>query len=141
MKNTNQSGFSLIELLLCVVIIGIIATISFPYLQKAKYASENGAMFATLRTMATSQIDFYSRNSRYATLNELNSAQANAFGTTIGGNIRRGNFLIDMGTTDPNDASLRSNFTITATKTLDANDLPYIISVSANGRIVQLENP
>lgn len=138
MKKNNQSGFSLIELLLCVVIIGIIATVSFPYLQKAKYASENAAMFATLRTMATTQIDFYSRNSRYATLSELNFNQSNAFGTTIGSTIRRGNFIVDMGTAAPTDQSLRTNFTITATKTLDANDLPYIISVSANGRIVQI---
>ncbi len=138
MKKNNQSGFSLIELLLCVVIIGIIATISFPYLQKAKYASENAAMFATLRTMATTQIDFYSRNSRYATLNELNTNQSNVFGTTIGTSIRRGNFTIDMGDVAPTDPSLRTNFTITATKTIDASDLPYIISVSATGRIVQI---
>lgn len=138
MKKNNQSGFSLIELLLVVVIIGIIASISLPYLKKAKYASENAAMFATLRTMATSQIDFYTHNSRYATLSELNTAQSNAFGTTTGNTIRRGNFTIDMGDVTPTDPGLRNNFTITATKTMDSNDLPYIISVSASGRIVQI---
>ena len=138
MKKNNQSGFSLIELLLVVVIIGVIASISLPYLKKAKYASENAAMFATMRTLASAQLDFFTHNSRYATLQELNNSQANAFGTTIGNNIKRGNFMIDMGSVTASDASLKNDFTATATKTLDASDMPYVISVSANGRIVQI---
>jgi prepilin-type N-terminal cleavage/methylation domain-containing protein len=138
MIDHKQSGFSLIELLIVVVIIGVIATVSFPYLIKAKYASENAAMYATLRTMSSAQISFYTQNSRYATLSELNTMQGNAYGTTIGDNIRRGNFTMDMGGVTPVDPNLRSDFTITATKTYDANDLPYIISVNASGRIVQI---
>ena len=138
MKRTNQSGFSLIELLLVVVIIGIIASVALPYLIKAKYAAENASMFSTLRSMSSAQLNFYSQNGRYATLPELNVSQHQVFGTTIGTNIRRGNFNIDMGDVTAADVSLRTNFTMTATKTLDANDLPYVIAVSADGRVVQI---
>jgi prepilin-type N-terminal cleavage/methylation domain-containing protein len=138
MKGNNQKGFSLIELLLVVVIVGIIASVALPYLKKAKYASENGAMFATLRTMASAQIDFYVKNARYATLPELNAAQSNAYGTTDGENIKRGNFLMDMGGVTTVDTSLRNNFTITATKQQDFDEMPYIVSVNASGRIVQI---
>ena len=138
MKRNTQSGFSLIELLLVVVIIGVVASVALPYLVKAKYASENAAMYASLRTISSAQIDFYSRNNRYATLSELNQSQGNNLGTLIGANLRRGSFMLDMGDVTENDPSLRNDFTITATKTLDSVDLPYIISVNASGRIVQI---
>lgn len=138
MNRNSQKGFSLIELLLVVVIIGIIAAISFPYLRKAKYSAENASMFATLKTMSTSQINFYTQNTRYATLGELNASQHQIFGKTTGNTITRGNFTMDMGNVTPADTSLRSNFTITATKTLDSMDLPYVIAVSADGRVVQI---
>ncbi len=44
----NESGFSLIELLLVVAVIGIIATLAVPALQKATRAAENGNTFATM---------------------------------------------------------------------------------------------
>lgn len=138
MKGNNQSGFSLIELLMVVVIVGLIASIAFPYLIKAKYAAENGSMYATLRSMSTCQINFYAQNNRYATLSELNTSQNQVFGTTVGNNIRRGNFIIDMGSVTATDASLKTNFTITATKSIDSLDLPYVIAVGADGRVVQI---
>lgn len=138
MKVQKQSGFSLIELLIVVVIIGIVGSIALPYLLKAKHASENATMFATLRTMSSAQINFYTLNSRYATLVELNALQNNSYGTTTGNNLRRGGFIIDMGNVAASDPSLRSDFTMTATRTMDAEELPYIISVNASGRIVQV---
>lgn len=141
MKKTNQTGFSLLELLLVVTIIGIIASISLPYLKKAKYAAENASMFATMRTLASAQIGFYTNNNRYATLPEISAAYPAKFGTLSGTDLKRGSFTLSMGSVTAADASLKSNFLVTATKTTDASDLPYQIAVGADGRVVQIPYP
>lgn len=141
MKNTNQNGFSLIELLLVVTIIGIIAAIGIPNLKKAKYAAENASMFATMRTLASTQIGFYTNNGRYATLSEISAAYPGKFGTLNGNNLKRGSFNLDMAVTDPKDSSLKSNFLVTATKTLDVSDSYYQLSISADGQIKQIPAP
>lgn len=134
----NQKGFSLVELIIVVAIVGIIATVCLPYLKKAKNASENAAMYASLRTITSTQIDFFAQNSRYALLSELNKFRNNSLGTTTDENIRRGTFLLDMGVSDASDPTLRYDFTITATKVFDAADVPYVISVNSSGQIKQL---
>src|SRR5688572_19924742 len=62
MGNRNENGFSLVELLLVVVIIGIIAAIGIPALQKGVKAAENGSTFGVMRTIASTQLNFYSSN-------------------------------------------------------------------------------
>ncbi len=84
MKKKGESGFSLIELLLVVVVIGIIAILAIPYLQKAIRAAENGNTFASLRTVASQQVDFYSRNGRFGRLIEVNNLLSGSLGSNSG---------------------------------------------------------
>ena len=140
MKKNTQSGFSLIELICVVAIIGIIAALGVPSFQKGIRAADNGAAFATLRTMSSVQVSFYSHNGRFANLSELNAAHQNAFGDLNSGgtSLTRGRFVYEMSPLTPDAAQLKSEYTIIASGTNGVNGTPYIFRINQTGEIVQV---
>ena len=140
MKKNTQSGFSLIELLLVVTIIGIIAAIGVPSFQKGIRAADNGAAFATLRTMSSVQISFHSQNGRFANLAELNAANNNTFGSLGDGNtsLTRGRFVFEMSPLEPTPEQLKTSYTIVASGTNGVVGIPYIFQLNESGYIEQV---
>lgn len=138
MQKGYQEGFSLIEMIIVVVIIGIVSVLSVPLYKKAIGASENTAIFAVTKVMLQEQTSFFSQQSRFARLNELNERFSNNFGVYQDNSIKRGKYTFTMSPATPTDNELKENFVIVATKTLDNVELPYVITMDASGDIVQV---
>ena len=134
----NEKGFSLIELLLVVTIVGIISVMAIPWLFRAIGAAENKNAYASLKTIAKSQVSYYAKNSRFARLDELNSAENNSLGTTIDDDLQRGVFTLTMNPSNPTDAELSGDYEIIATKGVTNSDTPCILSITASGEITEL---
>ena len=70
----SNSGFSLIELLLVVAIIGIVASIAIPNLLASRRASNEASAQSSLRTIHSCQLTYQATTGRetYGTLAQLN---------------------------------------------------------------------
>jgi prepilin-type N-terminal cleavage/methylation domain-containing protein len=139
MSKRDEKGFSLIELLLVVVVIGIIAAVAIPAFRKALIVAENGNVYSTIRTIASSQVNYYSQNGRFARLNEINNAHSGSLGTISGTNLNRGKFVLSMIPATPTPAELKQGYTIKALRNLSGEDTIYEFSVTQSGEIVQLQ--
>lgn len=92
--NDHQKGFSLVELLVVVAIIGIVASIAIPSLLSSRRAANEGAALSAMRSIHSAQITY------------LNTAGAGEYGT-----------LTDLGNEDLVDSVLgtgtKSGYTFT----------------------------
>jgi prepilin-type N-terminal cleavage/methylation domain-containing protein len=67
----NEQGFSLIELLVVVVIIGLIAAIAVPNLKRARQQACSGSAVQSMRTITTAELLYQRTYKIYGTLADL----------------------------------------------------------------------
>ena len=137
MNKRNEGGFSLIELLLVVAIICIVAAIAVPAFQKGLWAAENGRAVATMRTINSTQVAFYSQNNRFGRLKELQPMVGNGLGTTVGEKVVRGGYLFEMDPVLPSDEELKTEFSVSATRSI-TGDTTYMYKLTHTGEIEQI---
>ena len=77
-KRNNEKGFTLIELMIVIAIIGILAAIAIPQFSAYRTRSYNSAAEADLRNAATAQEAYYVDNQTYC------SSTSTLIGTTYG---------------------------------------------------------
>ena len=137
MKDKNQMGFSLIELLLVCVVIAVIAVIAVPLFMKGIMAVENGSTNATLKVMLLDQTAFFVQKSRYARLDEINAIHDGSLGEIRDNKLYRGKFEYEL-VGNPTDEELKGTFRIKATRVIGDASLPYVMEVTPEGYASQI---
>jgi type IV pilus assembly protein PilE len=84
-KETNETGFTLIELMIVVVIIGVLAAIAYPSYRNYSLKGKRTEAIAAMTDIAGAQEKFYAENLRYAgTISSLQGYSADPFLTQTG---------------------------------------------------------
>ena len=132
----KEAGFSLMELLIVVAMIGIIASISMTAFVDAKTAAGKSAAVAQLRSMYSTQQNYHIQNLRFANITELAATQNGGYGTVSSNKLSNGRYTYEMVPTIPTASSLSQTFTMEANGYDNAQTLKF--QITERGNITQL---
>jgi type IV pilus assembly protein PilA len=107
-RRRRERGFSLIELLIVVAVIGIICAIAVPNLLSAKQPAHNASAIASLKQIHTAQIAYRARNGQFGSLADLANAGILTDPLLTNGSRSNYTFVIDAATLGANNFEVRA---------------------------------
>ena len=108
---TKQKGFTLIELMIVVAIIGILAAIAIPQFSTYRLKAFNGAAEADLRNLMTAQEAAYADTQSYATIATVegfDDKPDNAIANLPGAKLSKGVTAIEVATPTATEYSMNT---------------------------------
>lgn len=134
----QQAGFSLIELLIVVMVIGVVAAIGSPVLHDARISAQRSAALSSLRRIHGAEAAYRLSYSRYANMQDLNTFQSGGLGQNLAADkIYRSGYTYQWLSALPTVANVETGFTIQASGHNSAGDVETYV-LSANGSISQV---
>lgn len=94
----NEKGFSLIEVLIVVTVLGVLMALAVPGLRRAKQNAQMGSAVQSMRIFTTAQALYYKKYNIYGTLTDLGNEQI-IDPVLASGNKQEYDFLITVGGT------------------------------------------
>ncbi|WP_455220343.1 type IV pilin protein [Kaarinaea lacus] len=131
---SNQSGFTLVELMIAVVVVSILAMVAIPAYNDSVTKGRRADAKSTLTTMAARQEQFFMDNKRYtADLKELGYASASGVDSIDG------YYLVTSVVNDPSDPPA---FTLTAApKNVDADCAKFTLNEKGTQDVTGPKDP
>jgi len=109
-KMKSQKGFTLIELMIVVAIIGILAAIAIPQFSSYRIRAFNSAAEADLRNIMNGEEAYYADNETYAPTNSKATGPQSAFGSLPGVKLSK-NVNAQLSATSSTDYTAKTKHT------------------------------
>jgi len=136
MRDRSQNGFTLIEMMVVISIIGVISSIAIPSLQRYVYSAERNEAYLNLNGIFKAQKTYQAENGSYGTtFDEIGFDILGA--TVIDPNTIQSKYYTYTLETFDVDGIANANYSAVATGDLDPSDAMLDIIMIESGLIIK----